>query len=155
MNNIEYKINDLSVLDEAITISLEVFHPSSKEIDEYHNKEDWKRKIKRNGLFIVVYVENKPAGFVLCYVKEKNTMHIWVGGVLEKYRGMGLWSGMYKKIEKYTIDKDFQRLTLNTYKDKFPVMFEFANMHGFLCYKTEIKDDYEKSYFEKNLRTSG
>ena len=151
--DIQYKINDLSTLDEAITISLEIFNPSAKEIKEYHDKKDWEQKIKK-GLLIMVYVEKNPAGFVLCYIKEIKSLHIQIGGILEKYRGLGLWNGIYEKIEKYAKDKNFERLTLNTYKDKFPVMYKFANTHDFLCYKTEIHDNFEKSYFEKNFRRS-
>ena len=155
MSNIEYKINDLSDLDSLIEISKDIFSPSAKEIDEYHNKQDWVNKIENGGLLISVYVENELSGFTVCYVKESGSLHIWVGGVLEKYRGLGFWSGMYKKIEEYAKDNDLKRLTLNTYKDKFPVMYKFATTHGFKCYKTEIKDNFEKSYFEKNLGTSG
>lgn len=151
MNSIEYKINDLATLDEAITISKEIFHPSAKEVEEYHNKEDWNTKIRKDGLLIVAYVKNEPVAFVLSYIKEVSSLHIWVGGILEKFRGSGLWTGMYEKIEKYARDKNFQKLTLNTYKDKFPIMYQFATKHEFTCYKTEMKDGLEKSFFEKRL----
>lgn len=72
-------------------------------------------------------------------------------GVLEKYRGLGLWNEMYKKIEEYAENKNFHKLTLNTYKDKFSVMYKFATTHGFNCYKTEVKDNLGKSFFEKKL----
>lgn len=151
MSNIEYKINDVATLDEAVAISKEIFHPLTKEVEEYHNKEDWSAKIGKDGLLIVAYIENEPAAFVLNYTKEANSLHIWVGGVLEKFRGLGLWTGMYEKIEMYAKDKNFQKLTLNTYKDKFPIMYQFATKHEFTCHKTEMKDDLEKSFFEKSL----
>ena len=152
MSNIEYKINDLSDLDTAIKMSKDIFHPSATEIEQYHNKLDWTKKINDDdGLLVMAYVDNEPAGFVMCYSKEPKTLHIWVGGVLEKYRGLGIWTGIYEKIESYATAKNHQRLTLNTYKDKFPVMYTFASTHGFHCYKTEIKDNREKSYFERKL----
>jgi GNAT superfamily N-acetyltransferase len=151
MNNVEYKINDPTTLDDAISISREIFSPSAKEIEEYHNKQDWNNKIEKGGLLVVVYIENEPAAFVLSHIKEANSLHIWVGGVLKKFRGLGLWSGLYEKIEKYAKDKSFEKLTLNTYRDKFPIMYNFATKHGFTCYKTEMKDGLEKSFFEMSL----
>ncbi len=151
MNNIEYKINDLAALDDAILISKEIFHPSTKEIEEYHDKQDWDNKIEKGGLLVVAYAENEPAAFVASYIKEAGILHIWVGGVLEKFRGLGLWSGMYEKIEEYAKGKKFQKITLNTYKDKFPIMYRFATKHGFICYKTEMKDGLEKSFFERSF----
>lgn len=151
MNSIEYKINDLSDPDSVIEISKNIFSPSWTEADKYHKKEDWIEKINSGGLLVVTYIDNKLVGFAMCYVKNKDTLHIWLGGVLEKYRGLGLWTGAYNKIEEYAKIKKYRRLTLNTYKDKYSTMYAFATKHGFSCYKTEITDKLEKSFFEKWL----
>lgn len=149
MNNITYKINDLSDVPAAIEISKEIFHPSAEEIREYHDGDDWIHKINVGGLLVVAYVEEKPAALAMCYLKDQNTLHITIGGVLERYRGLGLWSAIFKKVEAYTKEHNHLRLTLNTYREKFPVMYAFAFTHGFTCYKTEMRHGFEKSYFER------
>jgi hypothetical protein len=58
---------------------------------------------------------------------------------------------MYEQIERFAEGKHFKKLTLNTYQEKFPVMYAFAMKHGFDRYKTEVQDGIEKSYFEKEL----
>ena len=149
--NVEYKSNELSDLDYVIEISKKVFTPTAKEILKSHTKEDWLKRMGNDGLLLTLYVENNLAGFAFCYIKEEGTMHIWQVGVLEQYRGHKLWSEMYKKIETYAGAKGFSRITLNTKRSKFPVMYKFAEEHGFNCYKTEMKDGIEKSFFEKNI----
>ena len=151
MSDMEYKINDLSESDSVIEISKSIFSPSWPEAEKYHKKEDWIGMINQGGLLVAVYVEGKLAGFAMCYVTDKDTLHIWLGGVLDKYRGLGLWGGMYNKIEEYAKIRKYKRLTLNTYKSKYPIMYAFATKHGFSCYKTETTDNLEKSFLERWL----
>jgi GNAT superfamily N-acetyltransferase len=54
---------------------------------------------------------------------------------------------MYEEIIKYAKQKGFKKLTLNTYKNKFPSMYTFCLKNGFEEYRTEK----EKSFFIKSV----
>jgi len=148
---IEYKINDFLDLDNVLEFSKKIFKPTPQEVEESHKKEDWLKRLENKGILITAYVGNNLAGFALGYEKERGSLHIWQVGVMEEYRGRGIWRDLYREIEEYARNNDFQKITLNTYKDKFPVMYKFAQTRGFVCYKTELKNGLEKSFFEKKL----
>lgn len=139
-------INQLDELDEVLKISNEVFNPSLEELEKYHNKADWKQKISGGGLLISALADNRIVGFSICYPKDGN-FHIWNVGVLNEYRKQGVWKLMHEEITKYAKRKGYNKLTLNTYKKKFPRMYAFALSNGYKEYRTE----WEKSFFIKVL----
>ena len=139
-------INKYEELDKALDISNQVFKPSAEELLKYHNKNDWSNKIDNGGLLITAWDNKKIVGFSICYPKEGN-FHIWNVGVLENYRGFGVWKKMYEAIQKFALEKKFKQLTLNTYKNKFPNMYSFCLERGFREYKAEVG----KSYFIKDV----
>ncbi|HLE49451.1 MAG TPA: GNAT family N-acetyltransferase [Patescibacteria group bacterium] len=138
--------NKIEELDNALYLSKQVFKPTSEEIKKYHNRDDWLNKINNVGLLLTVWNNKKMVGFSICYPKEEN-FHIWNAGVLENYRGFGVWKEMYEAILKFAIDKKYNHLTLNTYKNKFANMYSFCLKRGFKEYR--VKEG--KSYFIKDV----
>lgn len=151
-NKFDYRLNDIPTLDDVLLVSREVFTPSKEEILKYHDKEDWLSKIQNEGLLISVYEDNKCIAFAICYKVDNKELHIWNVGVLEEYRGEGIWRESYKKIINYALDKGFKKITLNTYKDKFPNMYAFVNKKGFRLLREETTlGGYSKSFFIKEI----
>lgn len=154
MNNFEIRENYLAGLEEAVELSIDILntHPPTKEVlKKFHTKQAWMEKLNNGGLLLTAYEEDKLIGFVICALKQDKIFNIWLVGVLEDYRSRGIWKNLYQKVEEYAKNNGHMRLTLGTYKDKYPSMYSFATRHGFVCYKTEMQDGFEKSYFEKQL----
>ncbi len=152
MNEIVVHINKIDELDEVLKVSEIIFKPNKEEKEKYHLKSIWLERIN-NGLLVSSLVDNKIIGFAVCYKKE-DVFHIWNVGVLEEYRKSGVWRKMYDEIVKFSIEKDFLKLTLNTYKNKYPKMFDFAIKEGFEEYRTEFDELSQdtKSMFVKILK---
>lgn len=144
--NISIETNIVNDLDEVLNVSTVVFNPSHEEIKKYHNKEDWLNKIRDGGLLITAKYNNVIIGFAICYPRD-HRLHIWNVGVLKEHRRSGVWTRMYAGIIKYAKQKHFNEISLNTYKDKFPKMYEFCINHGF----TEIGFNEGKSSFVKKV----
>lgn len=151
MENIILKINNIEDIDEILLVSEKVFRPNKEEKEKHHNKIKWLEKIE-NGLLVSVFLNNKIIGFTLCYKKE-DYLHISIVGVLEEYRRMGIWRKIYNEILKYVVDNNFSKITLNTYKEKFPGMYNFCKKEGFIEYATEVDSlsGNIKSKFSKKL----
>jgi len=144
--SITLSCNDIDDLDEAIDISCQISVPSPAEAEKYHNKQDWLKKIKDGGLLVTAKQDRQMAGYAICY-REDQIFHIWNVGVLESYRGQGVWKKIYETIHQYATKNGFSQLTLNTFKSKFSSMYSFCLKQGFVEYK--IEDG--KSFFTKHI----
>lgn len=144
--NLTVSLNKIEELHEAIDISNQISVPTPVEAEKYHNKHDWMKKIEDGGLLVTVKQDGQMAGYALCY-REDHIFHIWNVGVLEDFRGLGIWKKMYETISQYAVKNGCNQLTLNTYKSKYSSMYSFCQKHGFVEYK--IEDG--KSYFIKHI----
>lgn len=152
LEKFDYRLNDISTIEDVLLVSNKVFLPSDKEVFKYHDKHDWLSKIQNGGLLISVYEDTKCVGFAICYKVDKEELHIWNVGLLDEYRGKGIWKETYKIIVEYSLEKNFKKLTLNTYKDKFPNMYTFVNKEGFrLLKEEETPSGCIKSFFVKKF----
>lgn len=142
----EIIINENTQLDEVLEVAKKVFNPTPDEMKQYHRKELWLEKLNNEGVLLTANENNEVVGFAVCYKKEKS-FHIWNVGVLNNYRKKGIWKNLYSEIVKYAKQKGHRKLTINTFKNKFPSMYNFLVSNGF----HEISVDNEKSYFEKTL----
>lgn len=144
--NIKLEINNLDYLDEALEVSKIIFKPTPGEIEIYHNKLDWLKKLEYKSLLIVARIDDSIAGFAVCYPRD-NKFHIWNVGVLENYRKSGVWKKMYESIIIFAKQKNYNQLTINTYRDRFPNMYKFCLENGFREFETEKG----KSFFIKSI----
>lgn len=143
---IDIHINKIDELEKVLNVASEVFKPNEEEKQRYHNKEDWKQKIKNGGLLISASINDKIVGFTICYLKP-DSFHIWNVGVLEDYRKLGVWKLMHNEIISYATKNNYKKITINTYKDQFPNMYNFLTTNRYKEYKVEDS----KSFFEKDL----
>ena len=144
--NLTLSLNDVDDLDQAIDISNQISVPSPAEAQKYHNKQDWLKKIEDGGLLVTTKKDRHMAGYAICY-REDRIFHIWNVGVLESYRGQGVWKKIYERILDYAVKAGCDQLTLNTYKSKYSSMYSFCLKQRFVEYK--IEDG--KSYFIKHI----
>ena len=145
------EVGSINDLGEAMEVAEEVFNPTLEEKQRYHQFTTWQERMEK-GLLIVGRCGEKIVGFAISYPKETD-FHVWNVGVLSDYRKMGLWQMMYKKTEEYAISKGYKTISLNTYKDDFPSMYNFCKNNGFVEVLTE-KDEKSgkmKSCFEKEI----
>jgi ribosomal protein S18 acetylase RimI-like enzyme len=143
---IKLNTNNFEDIDEALLVSKKVFKPTPEDVETYHNKQDWLKKLENNGLLIVARVHESIIGYAVCYSRDYK-FHIWNVGVLEEFRKSGIWNQMYETIIKFAKQKGFNQLTINTYKDRFPNMYIFCLKHGF----EEFNSEKGKSFFIKNI----
>lgn len=147
------KTNPIEDIDKVLETAKLVFKPTTEEILKYHKKEVWLNKINSGGLLLAIYDDNIITAFAICD-KRENTLHIWNVGVLPNYRKLGYWEKMHDQILKFAKEKEFKRLTLNTYKERFPNMYNFVITHGYKLVSEEFDELQKctKSYFEKNIQ---
>ncbi|MFB6182044.1 MAG: GNAT family N-acetyltransferase [Candidatus Magasanikbacteria bacterium] len=140
-----------------IELSRVIFSEYSSEEDKYHEVEKWKNNLEKDGLILAAFKKGDPIGYIFAYNKnpDDNAIHIWLSGVKKKYRKKGVFTELYSEFLDEIKNQNYQGITINTYKEKFPEMFEFLTSKGFSIYKTkdECSEDkkIEKSYFRKEI----
>jgi len=151
MKDVVLKVNTIDDLDAVFAVADEIFQPNLQEKEKYFNKSDWIDRVI-NGFCVSALDDKKIVGFSISYGKDKD-LHIWNVGVLDKYRKMGIWHKLYKKTIEYAIKNNYQSISLNTFKEKFPKMYAFCQKEAFVEYKTEIDSSSGqlKSMFVKKL----
>ncbi len=153
---IEIKVGGLYDLDEALRVADLVFEPEEAERVKYHNLEDWKEKLKQDGVLILGIVNGVVVGFILAFKKTESTLHVWNAGVLGEFRGMGIFSNMFEELTVVAKKRGVRKLTLNTIEKKFPAMYRLVINKGFKEYEREWVEDstvgkVEKSKFSLDL----
>jgi ribosomal protein S18 acetylase RimI-like enzyme len=142
---------------EIFALSLDIFNPPSPREDYLHKNSVWKKHFKDNGILIGAFVEDQLAGYVFFYDREKESgsSHCWMAGVAEKFRGKGLLSALMGEAQKQLKSKGYQQMTINTYSEKFPIMYSYLTKHKFELYKEEEKQSQgkmiRKSFFKKKV----
>ncbi len=135
----------------AIAMAQTIFNSSPEETVAYLNPADWKQKIKNGALLFGATVDTIPAGFVFAYPIEAKRLHIWHAGVLPEYRGHKIWSELYQAVEAKARELGYLELTLHTYPDRFPEMYNFAQKNGFIPYVPNREPEPDKTYFLKTI----
>lgn len=148
----QLEINPVDKIDAILETAKEVFKPTHDEIIKYHNKEVWINKVKNGGLLLTISNSDRVVAFAICD-KRVNCLHIWNVGVLPEYRKTGYWKKMHDQIIKYANTQGLNKLTLNTYKEKFPGMYNFVSTNGYSLISEEFDETQKltKSSFEKYL----
>jgi predicted GNAT superfamily acetyltransferase len=126
------------MIQEAHELSVEIFGAGAT--DEKHSIEKWKEHLKEGGLLLGAYDAGKLVGFKFGYQREPESFHSWLGGVREEYRRM-------ERQEEWVRAHGYRFLTVNTYKDKFPAMYELLTNAGYQVTAQEAG----KSLFLKKL----
>lgn len=82
-------------------------------------------------------------------------MHLWMAGVDENFRDKGILTALMQTGLEEIKKRKYEEITVNTFPEKFPIMFSFLQKHGFIEYKDEQKEwngkEIKKVFFRKKL----
>lgn len=108
------------------------------EFNSPYNLEGINEKIKNKPyLNLIAYIENSPAGFKLGYERD-GYFYSWLGGVLPKYRRLGVAKELADEQEKWAKEKGYNSITFKT-RNKHKAMLSFSLNNGFNIFKIEEK----------------
>jgi ribosomal protein S18 acetylase RimI-like enzyme len=154
---IDIKILSEKDLPEVMQLCAKIFTPVLKGIDKNEKKSIWWDTYEQNGLLIGAYHEKDLVGFIFFYEKDPKTknIHCWMDGVDEQFRNQGIFTTLIETGLRELKKRGYEYMTINTFPEKFPVMFSFLQKHDFVEYKEEQKEWHgeitKKVFFRKKL----
>ena len=143
-NNIEIKKGDIEV---AVQLMQEL-----PEFNDPYNLEEINNRINKvPHLNLIAYLNKIPAGFKLGYERD-GYFYSWLGGVLPKYRKMGIAQKLADEQEKWAKENNYDSITFKT-RNRHKAMLAFSLNNGFNIFKVEEKgiiDEY-RIWLRKNI----
>ncbi|MBO6660676.1 MULTISPECIES: GNAT family N-acetyltransferase [Roseivirga] len=138
----------MEILEGSFSEALEVLR-GLPEFDPLLSTDHYvERMANKPKLIAIAWVEEKPVGCKIAYDRfEDGTLYSWLGGVIPKYRKMGLAKKLADFQEKWALENGFSAIrfkTLNRHK----AMLTFAINNGFQIYSVKPKDEIENYRIE-------
>ena len=128
----------------------------SSKIPEFNSPykiEEYKKRCPGKYLALIAEIDNQLVGFKIGYDRFKNgSFYSWMGGVLPKFRRMGVAYSLANFQEKWTAENEFSSILLKTRK-KHDEMIAFSLNRGFIITEeTQITPAEEtRIWMEKSL----
>lgn len=142
------KIKENSI-DKALLVNSTI-----KEFEDLINREYFKKRIKdKKKLIIIGYFDDKPAGYIVGYERDKdNSFYLWMGGVNPKCRRKGNLKALVNYTTKWSRKKGYTKLKAKT-RNKHRKMFSYLIKYGFNLTKVEMMSDIKENniHFEKEI----
>ncbi len=134
-NKIKIKKGELKITAELMQQLPEFNNP--------YNFEEINNRIKNlPHLNLMAYIDKKPVGFKLGY--ERDTyFYSWLGGVLPKYRRMGIAKKLSDEQEKWAKENNYNSITFKT-RNRHKAMLSFSLNNGFNIFKIEEKENIDE-----------
>ena len=136
-------------LEDAILISQQI-----PEFEKAYPKSEYKKRLKGvKHLILIAYLSNKPVGFNIGYeTPAKKNFYSWMGGVLPKYRQLGIAEKLKEYQVQWTIKAGYLRILVKT-RRKHTAMIKLLLKHGFfqigvILYKP---DEETRILYDKKL----
>ena len=130
----------------------------STKIPEFNSPykiEEYKKRCAGKYLALIAEIDNKPVGFKIGYDQFKNgSFYSWMGGVLPKFRRMGVAYSLANSQEKWAVENEFSSIFLKT-RQKHDGMIAFSLKRGFIIKEeTQITPDEEtRIWMQKSLHS--
>jgi len=115
-------------LDDAIVVSQQI-----PKFEDAYPKSEYKKRLKAvKHLILTAYMNNKPIGFKIGYeTPTRQNFYSWMGGVLPKYRKMGVAKKLIEYQEQWAIKAGYQRISVKT-RNKYTAMIKLLEKYGFI-----------------------
>lgn len=129
----------------------------SSKIPEFNSPykiDEYKKRCAGKYLALIAEID-KPVGFKIGYDRFKNgSFYSWMGGVLPKFRRMGVAYSLANFQEKWAAENKFSLILLKTRK-KHDEMIAFSLNRGFIITEeTQITPDEEtRIWMQKSLNS--
>ena len=129
----------------------------SSKIPEFNSPykiDEYKKRCAGKYLALIAEID-KPVGFKIGYDRFKNgSFYSWMGGVLPKFRRMGVAYSLANFQEKWAAENKFSLILLKTQK-KHDGMIAFSLNRGFIITEeTQITPDEEpRIWMQKSLNS--
>ena len=123
------------------------------EFNSPYKIEEYKKRCAAESLVLIAKIDNQPVGFKIGYDRFKNgSFYSWMGGVLPKFRRMGVAYSLANFQEKWAAENGFNSIILKTRK-KHDEMIAFSLNRGFIIIEeTQITPAEEtRIWMEKSL----
>ena len=128
----------------------------SSKISEFNSPykiEEYKKRCAGKYLVLIAEIDNQSVGFKIGYDRFNNgSFYSWMGGVLPKFRRMGVASSLANFQEKWANKNEFSSIRLKT-RQKHDEMIAFSLNRGFIITEeTKITPAEEtRIWMEKSL----
>ena len=121
-----------ATVDEIIFIASQI-----PEFSNPYDKQEYDDRLKNKiSLSLVCEIDNQLVGFKLGYQLSKQEFYSWFGGVLPKFRGMGVAKALADAQEIWVKNEGFTRIRLKT-RNYLKPMLIFALSSGFYIHQIE------------------
>lgn len=111
--------------------------------EEKENYDQWIERLKSSKkiLFIVSYVNEEPVGFLIGY-ERFSSFYIWLAGVLVDFRRQKIFSDLFERCERWSIEKNYKSLFVKT-RNCFKSMLIFLIKNDFKLFDVDKRDSIE------------
>ena len=136
-------------LQECVDLSFRI-----PEFSSPYKIEEYKKRCAGKYLALIAEID-KPVGFKIGYDRFKNgSFYSWMGGVLPKFRRMGVAYSLANFQEKWADENGFSSIILKT-RQKHDEMIAFSLNRGFIITEeTQITPDEEtRIWMQKSLNS--
>lgn len=115
-------------LDDAILVSQQI-----SEFENAYPKSEYENRLNDvQHLILTAYLSEKPVGFKIGYeTLTKKNFYSWMGGVLPKYRQLGITKKLKEYQVQWAIKTGYQRILVKT-RRKHTAMIKLLQKYGFL-----------------------
>ena len=127
MKKLEIIIKE-NCLEDAILVSQQI-----PEFEDEYPKSEYEFRFKNiKHLILTAYINNNPVGFKIGYeTLSKKNVYSWVGGVLPKYRHLGIAEKLMEYQEQWAAKAGYLRILIKT-RTKCKAMIKLLQKNGFI-----------------------
>ena len=135
-------------LQECVDLSFKI-----PEFSSPYKIEEYKKRCAGKYLALIAEIDNQPVGFKIGYDRFKNgSFYSWMGGVLLRFRRMGVAYSLANFQEKWADENGFSSIILKT-RQKHDEMIVFSLNRGFIITEETqiIPAEETRIWMEKSL----
>ena len=136
-------------IDEVISLMQQL-----PEFTNPYSKDELKKRLLAAHLMLVAEIEDDLVGFKCGYDRDLGSMkfYSWLGGVLPKYRKMGIAKLLLNKMVDWCRDRRYEVLEFKTFNEhKGMLIFSLKNGFEIVDVRYSEKDDRKRIVLQKYL----